>query len=76
MGDYGYIMVKLVGCGPVVSGGFLKISLAWNNPSKKALIYYYDTKKKIHPLFHLVHPKYPYIVLKYRKSRGLRTTGV
>jgi hypothetical protein len=36
-GGYGYIMVKLMGCRPVVVV-LLKISWAWNNPSKNALI--------------------------------------
>jgi hypothetical protein len=65
-GGYRYIIVELVGCGPVV-GCALKISWAWNNPSKNALILH----KKIHPLFHLVHPKYPYIVLKYPSKNGV-----
>jgi hypothetical protein len=53
----------------------LKIYWTWNNLSKNALILH----KKIHPLFHLVHPKYPYIVLKYpSKKWGIQdvTVGV
>jgi hypothetical protein len=40
-GGYGYIMVKLVGCGPGLWVVLLKISWVWimsNNPSKNAMI--------------------------------------
>jgi hypothetical protein len=30
-----------------------------------------DVTKKIHPLFHLAHPKYPYILLKYPFKNGV-----
>jgi hypothetical protein len=63
-GECGYIMVKLVGCGPVLWVVLLQVSWAWNMsqiPSKNALI----LCKKMHPLFHFAHPKYPYIMLKY-----------
>ena len=36
-----------------------------NIPSKNALI----LCKKIHPLFHLAHSKYPYILLKYPSKK-------
>jgi hypothetical protein len=65
-GGYGYIMVKLVGCGPVVDCAFVNI-LGVEIPSKNALL----LRKKIHPLFHLAHPKYQYIVLKYPSKNGV-----
>jgi hypothetical protein len=46
----------------------LKFSWALNNSSKNALILH---TKKIHPLFHLAHLKYPYIVLKYPSKNGV-----
>jgi hypothetical protein len=64
------VMVKLVGCGPGLWVMLLKISWAWNmsnNPSNMPCYYV----KKIYPLFHLAHPKYPYIVLKYPSKNGV-----
>jgi hypothetical protein len=58
------IMVKLVGCRPWLWVVLLQISWAWNMShisSKNVLI----LCKKNHPLFHLAHPKYPYILHKY-----------
>jgi hypothetical protein len=53
----------------------LKIAWEWQNSSKNALI----LRKKIYPLFHLAHPKYPYIVLKYPSKKwgiGDVTVGI
>jgi hypothetical protein len=58
------VMVKLVGCGPGLWIVLLQVSWVWNMrniTSKNALI----LCKKNHPLFHLVHLKYPCILLKY-----------
>ncbi len=70
-GGYGYIMVKLMGCGPGLRVGLLKVSWAWNMSnitSKIALI----LCKKIHPLFHLARLKYHYTLLKYPSKNGVR----
>jgi len=53
--------------------------LSMEIPSKNGLI----LCKKIHPLLHLGHPKYPYMLLKYPSkmgylrcdSRGIYVTG-
>ncbi len=45
-GGYGYIMVKLVGCGPGLWAVLLQVSWAWNMsniPSINALIFWYLT---------------------------------
>jgi hypothetical protein len=63
------VMVKLVGCGHGLWVVLLQVSWAWNMrniTSKNALILH----EKIHPLFHLTHPKYPYILLKYLSKNG------
>ncbi len=61
-------MVKLEECGPGLWVVLLQVSWGWNmsHVSSKTLI----LCKKIHPLFHLAHPKYPYILLKYLSKMG------
>jgi hypothetical protein len=42
----------------------LPILLPWHSP-------YWLVRKKIHPLFHLAHPNYPYAVFKYPSKNGV-----
>jgi hypothetical protein len=74
------IMVKHMGCGPGLWVVLLKNLLGVEILSKNALIL---CKKENHPKFHLVHPKYPHMLLKYPSkmgylrcdSRGIFVTG-
>jgi hypothetical protein len=62
------IIVKLVGCRSGLWLVLLQASWKWNMgnvQSKNALILH----KKNDSLFHLVHPKYPYILLKYPSKK-------